>query len=532
MPGPSALTLDPGTQAPSGWGPYGRRPLVALALLGLVEGTERRVLPAVLPLVQDELVFSDLRAGLLDTAVIVAGLLVALPAGVLADRVDRRRLIARTFVGWAAVVAVTGSARSFGQLFALRALLGVGDAVNDPAGQSLVSDYYAPARRGRAYGVQRVMPVVGAALGLGVGAALGDAFGWRVAVVTLAVPGVVVAVLVGRQREPVRGGQDGPVLPLPDDCGHRRQDVTGPPQDVARTGLDGTRPFGGRGDGARTPDQSATRASAAKAPVTVRDGLRAVLAIPSLRALVLATALTTGALSAVAFWGVTYHQRASGLSLTQAGTLGGVPVLCGALAGSLAGGWAVDRLRGVVEGAALLVAAVFNVLGALVFMLSFLDNLPVLPVRLPLQGVAVGLLVGSLPATTVLTSEVVPPALRGAAFGVLKLSSSVLAAAFPPLVGLLSDAAPITLTDGSVRGDLGLAFRCTMPVVLVAGVLLLRGRRHVARDTALALGQAPRDAPPVRIAAVPATWWAAAFTALALLGALAALLLLGTDPPG
>jgi predicted MFS family arabinose efflux permease len=71
------------------WGSYGRAPLVALALLGLVEGIEKRVLPAVLSLVQDDLGFSDFQAGLLDTAIIVAALLVAVPAGILADRVER-----------------------------------------------------------------------------------------------------------------------------------------------------------------------------------------------------------------------------------------------------------------------------------------------------------------------------------------------------------------------------------------------------------------------------------------------------------
>ncbi len=458
-----------GSAPASAWGPYGTRPLLALALLGLVEGTERRVLPAVLPLVQGELGFGDLQAGLLDTAVIVAGLLVALPAGVLADRVDRRRLISRTFLLWAAVVACTGSVRSFGQLLAMRAVLGVGDAVNDPAGQSLVADYYPTARRGRAYGVQRVTPVVGAALGLGVGAAIGDAFGWRVAVVALALPGVGVALFLRRQPEPVRGAQDEP-----------------PAAQAAQLQAEAL---------------DAAPAAPASATVPLWAGVRAVMAVPSLRALVLATALTTGALSAVAFWGVTYHQRASGLSLTQAGTLGGVPVLLGALAGSLAGGWVVDRLRPVVAGAPLLVAAVFNVLGALAFTVSFLDDLPVLSVRLPLQGLAVGLLVGSLPATTVLTSEVAPVPLRGAAFGVLKLSSSVLAAAFPPLVGFLSDLAPVTLADGTVRGDLGLAFRCTLPVVLLAGALLLSGRRHVPRDTVLATGVDPATvapAPPAR----------------------------------
>jgi MFS family permease len=457
------------------WGPYGRLPLVALATLGLVEGIEKRVLPAVLTLVQDDLGFNDFQAGLLDTAVIVAALLVAVPAGVLADRVDRRRFIAGTFVVWSVLVALSGQVRGYAQLLGMRALLGAGDAVNDPAGQSLLADYYAPERRGRVYGISRVTPVVGAALGLGLGSALGAAFGWRTAVTALAVPGLLAALLVSRLREPVRGGSE--VAP-----------------------------------------------SVPPSTLPLRAAVRTVLAIPSLRALVLATSLISGALSAVAFWGVAFYQRAQGLSLAEAGALGGVPVLFGALFGSLAGGFLVDRLRARVAGAALLVAAAFTSVGSLLFTLSFLDDLSLL-VRLPVQGVAVGLLVGSLPATTVLTAEVVPPALRGTAFGGLKLSSNVLAALFPPAVGLIADLNRVTAADGVLRGDLGLGFRCTLPSILVASVLLLRGRRHVARDTLVASGADAATLPASTPAPVPASWQLAGTAVLLALGLLALLLL-------
>ena len=463
------------TRRARSWGPFGPAPLLALALLGLVEGIEKRVLPAVLSLVQDDLGFSDFQAGLLDTAIIVAALLVAVPAGILADRVDRRRFIAGTFVVWSALVALTGTVKSYGQLLGMRALLGAGDAVNDPAAQSLLADYYSPEKRGRVYGVHRVTPVVGAALGLGLGAALGAAFGWRVAVVALAVPGLLAAVLVSRLREPPRGASELTVSAVPEG-------------------------------------------------MPVRQALRSVLSVPSLRALVLATALTSGALSAVAFWGVVYFQRAAGLSLAEAGTIAGIPVLFGALGGSLAGGWLVDRLRDRIAGAALLVASAFTALGSLLFTISFLDGIPLL-VRMPMQGLSVGLLVGSLPATTVLTSEVVPPALRGTAFGVLKLSSNVLAALFPPVVGLIADLNQVVAADGVLRGDIGLGFRCTLPVILIASILLLRGRCHVARDTLVAGGIDPRTLPPSVPEPVPPRWQLTATLVLIGLSLLAVVLL-------
>ena len=61
------------------WGKYGRRPLVILALVAMVDAVDRQILPGVLTKVQEDLGFSDFQAGLLGGAPILAGFLVALP---------------------------------------------------------------------------------------------------------------------------------------------------------------------------------------------------------------------------------------------------------------------------------------------------------------------------------------------------------------------------------------------------------------------------------------------------------------------
>jgi MFS family permease len=437
------------------WGGYGRYPLLILALLGFVEALERRVLPAVITLVQDDLGFSDFQAGLLDSALIVAALVVAVPAGVLADRLDRRKFLGIAVAVWAALSAVTSQVRTFGQLLVMRTALGAGDAINDPAAQSMVADYYPPAVRGRAYGIQRVTPTLGAGIGLAVGAALGAAFGWRVALASMALPGFVVALLLWRLHEPARGASESPV-PVP---GANAADAVAAPGPATSTAV---------------------------SALTTRARVRLLLRIRSLRALLLATSVTTGILGAVAFWGVAYHQRSNGLDLTTAGVVAGVPVLLGAIGGSLGGGWLVDRLRGRVRGAPLVVAALMSGAGAVIFTIGFVDGLPLYTVRVPLHALAVGLLVGALPGTTTMTSEVVPAALRGTAFGLLKLSANVLAAIVPPLVGAIADANQIVDADGEEVGDLAFAFRVTIPFILVASVLLLRGRRWVEDEVAAA----------------------------------------------
>ncbi|MDP3711026.1 MAG: MFS transporter [Mycobacteriales bacterium] len=434
--------------APKGkWGPYGRRPLVVLCLIGLVDAVDRGVLPGVIELVKDDLGLSDFQAGLLSSAIVVATLLVAVPGGLLADRRDRRTLMAIVLCLWSAATALSAGVRSFPQLFAVRSLLGVGDAINDPAAQSLVADYYPPAVRGRAYGWQRVVPTAGVAVGAVVGGVLGEAFGWRVAVLAVALPGLVVAVMVRRLPLPERGASDLPSVT-----------ATGAP-----------------------PTLLPSQASPVLAPLSTRQSLMACLRVPSLRALLFATSITTASLAALGFWGIAYHQRASGLSASKAAAVAGGAILVGAIIGGFGGGVLADRLRGRVKGAALLLGACTTAAGTVLLLLSFNDGIPVYGVRLPLQVLAVALIVAALPALTAMTTEVVRPHLRGTAFGLLKLFANLFAALTPPLIGFIADTRQITV-DGEETGDLGFAFRWTVWAVLLGSALLLYGRRHVEED--------------------------------------------------
>lgn len=436
------------TATPVKWGRYGARPLVALCLVGLVDAVDRGVLPGVLPAIQRELHFDDQTAGYLNSALIVAALLLAVPGGLLADRTDRRVLMSGVLVLWSLATGLAAAAQSFWQLFVVRSALGAGDAINDPAAQSLVADYYPLEVRGRAYAWQRVVPTVGMGVGIGIGAALGAAFGWRVAVLSIGLPGILVAILVRRLPLPPRGAADTPLSVLP------AVDLP---------------------------------TSALAAPLGVWPGVHEVLAVPSLRVLLVATAFINGILTALGFWGVSYHVRASGLSEGSAGAIAGGVILLGAIAGGIGGGIVTDRIRDRVKGAPMLLAGVVTGAGSLLLLLSFVDGIPVYTARLPLQMVGVALVVSALPPLTVITAEVVRAELRGTSFGLLKLCANVLAAATPPLIGMLADTHRIRIHTGEVVGDLGYAFRLTTPVVLIGSVLLLYGRRHLERDLQAAL---------------------------------------------
>jgi MFS family permease len=400
------------------WGRYGKRPLVVLCLVGLVDAIDRGVLPAVLESIQGDLHFSDFQGGLLNTALILSAVLLAVPGGLLSDRTDRRILMGAVLAVWSVASALTSVVQSFGQLFAVRAALGAGEAINDPAAQSLVADYYPMEIRGRAYAWQRVVPTVG--LGLAVG-----------------LPGLLVTLLVRRLPLPARGETDSVTASAPSES--RWQDV------------------------------------------------KDTLSIPSIRVLLVSTAFINGILTAVGYWGIAYHVRASGFTKSSSPVIAGSVILLGAIAGGVAGGIAIDKLRGRVRGAAMLMSAVVTASGGTLLFLSFLDGIPVFAVRLPLQMVGVALVVSALPPLTVITAEVVPPALRGTSFGLVKLFANVLGAVFPPIIGAIADSHRIRIHTGEIKGDLGMAFRFTIPIMAVGSAVLLLGRRHLDADTARAL---------------------------------------------
>jgi MFS family permease len=419
------------------WGRYGRRPLAVLCTVGLVDAFDRGVIPAVLESMQDDLGFSNFQAGLLNTALIVAAVLLAVPGGLLADRLDRRKLMGGVLFLWSISTVIAGLSQRYWQVFTMRAALGAGDAINDPSAQSLVADYYPVAVRGRAYAFQRVVPTVGLGLGTVFGGILLGLFNWRVAVVAIAAPGVLVALLVRRLPLPPRGEADGAIVV--------REEVP-----------------------------------------TTWACIKEVVRVPSVRVLLVSTAFINGILTALGFWGVAYHVRASGLSESKAAAVGGGVILLGAIAGGVGGGLVTDKLRGRVRGAPMLLAAVVTALGTVALFISFLDGIPVYAVRLPLQMIGVGLVVSSLPPLTVITAEVVPADLRGSSFGMVKLFANCLGAITPALIGLIADHRMI-MVNGKLKGDLGYGFRTTMWVILIGSALLLLGRRYVDNDTAAAL---------------------------------------------
>lgn len=156
--------------------------------------------------IKAELNLTDTQFGLLGgTAFALLFCLGAVPLGWLADRTDRRRLIAAGILGWSVMTALCGLAPNFQTFILARIGVGLGEACLVPAGISLIRSGVAPERRGRAVAMFLIGATSGTALALlGGGWLLGKVESWRTLFLGAAVLGLPVAVPVLMMREPAR----------------------------------------------------------------------------------------------------------------------------------------------------------------------------------------------------------------------------------------------------------------------------------------------------------------------------------------
>ncbi|MFC3654725.1 spinster family MFS transporter [Xanthomonas hyacinthi] len=187
--------------------------LGVLTSIYLVNFIDRQVLAILLPQVKAEFGLSDTFLGLLvgpTFAFFYATM--GLPLALLADRVNRRRLIAVSLALFSAMTIACGLVVQFWQLVVARILTGVGEAGTGPASQTMITDLYPPERRGRAQAIYATGANLGVLVAFAAGGLIAQAWGWRVAFIVAGLPGLVLAVLLSATvRDPQRGASDSEV---------------------------------------------------------------------------------------------------------------------------------------------------------------------------------------------------------------------------------------------------------------------------------------------------------------------------------
>lgn len=181
---------------------------------------DRSILGLLIEPIKADLGITDTQVSLLGGAAFaVFYVLLGLPMGWLADRVNRRNLIMVGMLIWSCMTAAGGFAHSFAQLFFTRIWVGIGEATLTPAALSIISDSYAPARRQVPLGLYMSAIAIGSGLAYIIGGAIidwvaalpafslpfiGTVTAWQASFIIVGTPGLLLVLFVMAIKEPQR----------------------------------------------------------------------------------------------------------------------------------------------------------------------------------------------------------------------------------------------------------------------------------------------------------------------------------------
>lgn len=116
-------------------------------------------------------------------------------SGIIADRLNRKWLIVGSLFIWSGVTYAMGYATTFNQLYWLRAIMGVSEALYIPAGLALIADYHTDKTRSLAIGIHMTGLYMGQAIG-GFGATIATTFSWQQAFHWFGIIGIAYSIVL------------------------------------------------------------------------------------------------------------------------------------------------------------------------------------------------------------------------------------------------------------------------------------------------------------------------------------------------
>jgi len=283
--------------------------LVLLMLAIIVSVIDRGIINLMVQPIKAAHGLSDTQFGaLLGIAFGSCYVIASIPLGILADRYQRRVVVAVGVTLFSIFSFCTGLARNYTQLFVARMGVGFGEASVSPSGFSLISDSFPPDKVGRAASMFSMGNFIGASLSLTLGGLLFGLFSevardnpaqlmgfapWQATIMVIALPGFVLApLLFFLMREPPRHGLAGT---------------------SRRLGF---------------------------WEVMRELGQRRLFLILVIAAMSMGSIMT----NSVSAWAPALFIRVYGWNEAQVGLLLGIMILVGAVFGSLLGGWVTDRM--------------------------------------------------------------------------------------------------------------------------------------------------------------------------------------------
>ena len=401
--------------------PSARVALAALTGINLLNYVDRYIPAGAMPLILATFGASDSQGGLLQSLFMFPYALVSPFVGTWGDRRSRFGLAGLGVLIWSLATFASGMAPSFAALIVARVVIGIGEASYTVVTPSLLGDYFPPERRSRILAIFYAAIPVGSAIGFVVGSAVGTHLGWRWAFYLAGPPGAALAILLLLFRDPPRGSLE-------------------------------------------------RQAATSEATPSARAALGLLRQRPSYIFNVAAQTIYTFAMGGLAAWMPTYFFRVRGLSLAQAGITFGAIVCLSGFIGTLVGGQLGDRMTKrspsaafAFPGAALVASLPFSLLAILA---------PTPAIFWPGMFMTLMLLFLNTGPLNAAMANVLPPAIRSRGFGLSTMSIHLLGDALSPvLIGIASD-----------KWGLKVPVLATSMLLVIAGIVLLVGRKSLVRD--------------------------------------------------
>jgi MFS family permease len=198
--------------------------VATLTLMTMLAQIDKNILVLMVGPIQRGFGVSDVQVSFLIGAVFaVANIVVGLPAGWLADRFDRRLIIAAGVTVWSVAVAANAAATTFAVLLVSRVIVGGAEALTPPSSYSLIRDGVDDGRRARALSVYTMALMLGTGLSLVLGGPLmsaiqssewksipllGDVAAWQMTLFLIGLVGMLMSLTIYLNKDPGRSSDN------------------------------------------------------------------------------------------------------------------------------------------------------------------------------------------------------------------------------------------------------------------------------------------------------------------------------------
>ena len=163
--------------------------------LMLFDYIDRQIIVSMFPHLKAAWNLSDKQLGGLVSIISIVVALGAIPVALLGDRISRVKSIAMMAGVWSVATISCMFTRNYAQLFAARAMVGVGESGYGSVGAALIASLFPQRLRSMLLGAFFAAGAIGAVVGVVLGGVISTRWGWQAAFGVVGVPGLVLALL-------------------------------------------------------------------------------------------------------------------------------------------------------------------------------------------------------------------------------------------------------------------------------------------------------------------------------------------------